>query len=216
MEMMEYDILQDEFSFIGSSALESPGAKRSLSAAFAEHSRDILVFGGRIPDTFPRFCNRIHAFNIDRKAWRELKCGGSRPQARKDHASVIVGQKWYIFGGNRGSRQAFNDLWVADLSNLSKVIWSRLPHDILLPDVSQVSLNYMQGRLVLFGGWRRAVEQPLNEVFVFSTREKIWKSRAGTVQGDKPQHKGRQLSVHFQKEILYFTTYGEFMLSQDE
>ena len=218
-EMVEYDIVEDVYNVVSTSSA-GPGFLSSMSAVFAEYTREILVFGGCVLDldAYPaaQLSNRTHAFKVDSQSWREVPSRGPVPEPRKHHGACILGRKMYIYGGRQGLRERC-DLWIADLSNMAWLTWS-VVLQMPMPLVSNCSLDSFNGHLILYGGV--GVEDTANAgLNVYFTQDRSWRSESSqqvTVQGRCPRVLGRQTNVKLHDSLLYFTADGVFLLSQAE
>jgi N-acetylneuraminic acid mutarotase len=68
-----------------------------------KRDKDIYIMGGaRKFNTLTKIrecLNDIYKYNIDSNEWKELICGGSPIEPRRNHAGCIVGKHLFIHGG---------------------------------------------------------------------------------------------------------------------
>jgi hypothetical protein len=70
-------------------------------------------FGGRDDQ---RYYNDTWTFDISARKWTELQCTGSIPSPRGRHATVLVDDIMYVFGGFTGETP-LDDLYALQLSS---------------------------------------------------------------------------------------------------
>lgn len=103
-----------------------PPARDGHSAVLWENQ--MIVFGG-FEEENQRFSQEAYAFDFTTRKWTELKCEGTKPQHRDFHASTVLGDKMYVFGGRSDERGQWhssmdfydNQIHVLDLKELK---WS--------------------------------------------------------------------------------------------
>ncbi len=71
-------------------------------------------FGGS--DARHRY-NDTWSFDISTRKWTELRCTGSIPSLRADHAAVLVDDVMYVFGGYADDGTKLGDLTAFNLSS---------------------------------------------------------------------------------------------------
>jgi len=94
-------------------------------------------------------------------------------------ASVLVGDKWYLFGGLQNSTENTNDIWCFDLKN-SK--WIKIiPKSKAVPPPldSHSACHYVDEKgnqfVVIFGGFVGAnFGEPWNQVIMFNLATEEW------------------------------------------
>ena len=62
------------------------------------------------------FYDDTWSFDISTRKWTELQCTGPIPSPRFGHASVLVDDVMYVFGGNTGQTY-LDDLYALQLSS---------------------------------------------------------------------------------------------------
>lgn len=112
----------------------------------------LLVFGG-ISSKITWLSNTLFKFDISSMIWTVLKAKGNPPVPRRNHMSSLVENKLYIFGGLGSFRHALDSLYMLELS-FSNLVWSKLePSSSFNPRRLNGSMVYLNGYLLLLGGW---------------------------------------------------------------
>lgn len=79
----------------------------------------LIVWGG---DTKTRDDEKqdegLYLLNLSTREWTRVKVSGPCPEGRYGHSAVIIGSKFYIFGGQTDNGRFMNDLWSFDLHKL--------------------------------------------------------------------------------------------------
>ena len=73
-----------------------PGPCNMHSADYVASKREVYVFRG---GNGREYLNDLHALNVDTFEWRKVETTGPAPQQRANHASAIMGNELFIFGG---------------------------------------------------------------------------------------------------------------------
>ena len=152
-----------------------PGTSEGLPDRRAEHSAIVdsennrmVIFGGLgqegdlvgddiyLNDTWELTLSQDGAV-----AWNKLEVEGEPPAPRSGHAALYdaVDQRMIVFGGSDGG-QSFNDLWIMDLSQAGKAVWTEwisADTEPPLPSVRQqhIAVNPASDedlRMILYGG----------------------------------------------------------------
>jgi Kelch motif len=78
----------------------------------------VIIFGrfGGAGDQDRRF-NDTWSFDISTRKWTELRCAGSIPPPRTNHAAVLVDDVMYVFGGFSTDEGYLDDLYALHLSS---------------------------------------------------------------------------------------------------
>ncbi len=90
------DVISAQWSIVPAHGT-TPTARAGHSATYHANSRRIFVFGG---ENGVKQFNEMFAFDTIQLTWSKLAPNGLSPTARHGHASAVIGDKWYIFGGN--------------------------------------------------------------------------------------------------------------------
>lgn len=159
---------------------QTPPAPRydHTAALHAEHY--FLIFGGCSHST----CfNDLHVLDLQTMEWSQPQIQGDIVNPRAGHASITIGENWYIVGGGDNRSGAPETL----VLNMPKLVWSVLTtvkeRDPLSSEGLSVCSALVDGEnlLVAFGGYNGTYN---NEVFVMrpklreSSRPKIFQSPA--------------------------------------
>lgn len=99
-----------------------------------------------------------------------LQTSGKAPQPRANHASSLVENNLYIFGGWNGTKR-LNDMYFV---NLDSFVWTFVDYNINKPTAraGMPMLNYKE-YLILFGG-SGTNSSYLNDLFFYDISNKIW------------------------------------------
>ena len=109
--LLEYDVvLIRDRSIV--TVKEGACGQQCMTLVVAYSGKDIITFGGLDPRT-QRYSNEVHAFNVERKAWKMLRLRGRQPEPRIAHAAGICGRSIYIYGGYSQRGIPLHDLWIA-------------------------------------------------------------------------------------------------------
>ncbi|KAL4202697.1 hypothetical protein AMTRI_Chr02g264920 [Amborella trichopoda] len=149
-------------------AVGGPPSPRSDHAAAVHAERYLLIFGGGSHAT----CfNDLHVLDMQSMEWSRPTLQGAIPTPRAGHASVTVGENWFIVGG--GDNQSGVSETV--VLNMSTLVWSvvtsvqgRVP---LASEGLSLVLSSYNGEdiLVAFGGYNGRYS---NEVHVLKPSHK--------------------------------------------
>ncbi|TYJ01054.1 hypothetical protein E1A91_A13G127800v1 [Gossypium mustelinum] len=98
-------------------AVGAPPSPRADHAAAIHAERYLLVFGGGSHAT----CfNDLHVFDLQAMEWSRPTQQGEIPTPRAGHASVTVGENWFIVGGGDNKSGALETV----VLNMSTLAWS--------------------------------------------------------------------------------------------
>ena len=129
-----------------------------------EHGGNFWIFGGQGPPPhvhhlmdygdFNGSCNnQLLQFNIVLREWKNIHCFGAIPAPRKQHASTIVGDTVWLYGGRQKGPHAplFDDLYQLDLHTHS---WTMIKTgETKPPGCHRCMFNAVSGsQLILHGG----------------------------------------------------------------
>eukprot|EP00249_Psilotum_nudum_P002665 c15789_g2_i1 orf=215-2338(-) len=126
---------------------------RSKHVAAMHGNQFLLVFGGASKS---RALNDLYALDFETMEWSQIKTPGVSPGPRAECAGVLVGDKWYIAGGEFHGTRCLETL----LLDVSTMTWSTLA--ISMSDSSLTSQGFSmvhvqrkeRSFLVAFGGKR--------------------------------------------------------------
>lgn len=118
----------------------------------------------------------LYILNTGNLTWTPLKASGKPPPARCDHACTVIGEKFYIMGGNGGEKLWYNDLHVFDTVTLKWEAVNVLGH---LPHARSLhTICAHHGKdIYLFGGSndKAKVPTPFEDVYKLSMSKLKWK-----------------------------------------
>ncbi|CAN1195402.1 Acyl-CoA-binding domain-containing protein 4 [Linum perenne] len=142
-------------------AIGVPPSPRSDHAAAVHAERFLLIFGGGSHAT----CfNDLHVLDLQSMEWTRPAQQGDLPTPRAGHASVTVGENWFIVGGGDNKSGASETV----VLNMSTLVWSvvtsvqgRVP--IASEGLSLVVRSYNgEDILVAFGGYNGRYNSEVN------------------------------------------------------
>ena len=196
---------------------ESPLGNLYMTSVFASWRKEIINFGGALAWN-ARGSNETHAFHVDSRSWKKLVLKGRPPQGRVNAASTLHGSKMYIYGGYDMDANILGDLWIAELGSYRVPFWSR-PMVNGFPPICRApaTLHSFNGFLVLYGG-HSEVGNTQTEVAIFVPGINTWQDEAAAqidVKGQSPKSVSYQLGVTTSEGLLYVTSIGTYLLSQE-
>jgi hypothetical protein len=106
---------------------EAPHARGRHVAAMDAEANRMLLHGGRFRETGTsgdyELFDDLWAFDLDGDTWVEVASGGGGdgPSPRANHAGVVAGDRFVLFGGNESEDplvfQPLGDVWAFDLES---------------------------------------------------------------------------------------------------
>jgi len=183
--VVQTDISDDCRNFEGVAG-KVPSFARHQSVTIGDK---IYTFGGY---DYTYFYN-LSVFDITAKTWSYPKVDGDVPIPRSNHASAVVGTKFYVFGGSIGDNvdkyTVTNDFFCFD--TITK-IWKKIPvGDSDNEPSCRVGhvMTAVDKHIYLFGGgvWGKETgwTQQYNDLFIYSTVSGKW-SRPSMKPEEKP------------------------------
>ncbi|XP_024379765.1 uncharacterized protein [Physcomitrium patens] len=124
---------------------------RSKHCATMYDDRFLLIFGG---SSKSKYLDDVCALDFETVEWSKMKTKGIDPSPRSGHASILVGDKWYIAGGETRGHGSLETLML-DVSNLT---WSAVAGTTANTTVANQGLSLVlvqrkeKTMLVAFGG----------------------------------------------------------------
>jgi dynein heavy chain len=191
-ELYKLDLSDKEtFYWMRIQAHNAPPARWHHSAHLLKDKKTMVVFGGFSADKIQRYFNDLWFFDTEDESWSQpppaethLVPGASLPslktawegvpKPRGAHASCLVDNSFYVFGGYGGggfARKDFGDLHCLDLDSY---VWQELETSGDAPDPrSGHQLLSVEDRvLYLMGGWN--ANRQFDDVHVFDIGTKTW------------------------------------------
>ncbi|ELR18451.1 SPRY domain containing protein [Acanthamoeba castellanii str. Neff] len=151
----------------------------------------LVVFGGR---SASRCVNFVYFLDLATWEWENVtaKIEGDGPRARMAHASAVVGDKVYIFGGVTAEKQLLNDIHILDVGRMQ---WSS-------PQVYGRPPTARQNATVTPVDKRRQH----NDMHVFDTERLAWYKPhvSGTVPRPRNHHTAAALNVDGRQQLYFF------------
>lgn len=191
-ELYKLDLSDKEtFYWMRIQADNAPPARWHHSAHLLKDKKTMVVFGGFSANKIQRYFNDLWYFDTEDESWSQpppaethLVPGASLPslktawegvpKPRGAHASCLVDNSLYVFGGYGGggfARKDFGDLHCLDLDSY---VWQELETSGDAPDPrSGHQLLSVEDRvLYLMGGWN--ANRQFDDVHVFDIGTKTW------------------------------------------
>lgn len=135
----------------------------------------LVVFGGTCTGESGKFHYFDDVWVLDTDAspmhWSKPRTGGaSAPVGRYAHASCLIGNKVYIYGGRGANGAVLTDLWELDIE---KWFWKLMISSTAPPPPRFAhTLTAVGGQLLVFGGWDGRVAR--DDVWVFDRVKGTW------------------------------------------
>ena len=127
-----------------------------------EYGKKLWCFGGyganlasvghlnEFGDFDGRHNNQLLGFDPSSINWSNLQCSGTVPSPRSRHASAMLDDKVWLYGGVPGSTMHYlHDLYVLSMPNLT---WTQIQTKGLMPALEQMSLNAITDTKLAFYG----------------------------------------------------------------
>uniref|UniRef100_A0AC35GVZ2 Uncharacterized protein n=1 Tax=Panagrolaimus sp. PS1159 TaxID=55785 RepID=A0AC35GVZ2_9BILA len=172
----------------------------------------MYIFGG-FEYTHRRYTNSVYAFNFETLTWENLPTKGKAPSHRDFHASAIVNDKMYIFGGRGDDEDSSTtttststlDTYCDKLYsfNLKTNEWEELETTGDRPTFRRShSMWEYCGKLYLFGGYDSINDIHFNDFYVFDTIKLYWTRLRPN--GKHPTPRRRQCSAIVGNKVFIF------------
>ena len=169
-----WDVIEEENS------KQTPSPREYHSAW--EHGGHFWIFGGQGPPPrdahhltdygdFSGSCNnQLLQFNIDLRGWKNIQCFGAIPKPRMQHASTIIENTVWLYGGRQlpvwQNAPIFNDLYELDLDTLC---WTMIQTgETKPPGCYECTLNALSGSQLVLHGGRQTHNSFLNGLTVWN------------------------------------------------
>jgi len=153
-------------------AQEQIGLRQGASLDYAAHDGMVYLYGGLTQFGQPPEVELMR-YNPQDQSWMALETQGAPPVARGAHASVVIGQDLFVFGGRQdpGVQNLLADLWALDLASLT---WRQLAAGGGPAARSDSVLVYdsVGHRLIIFGGNLGGVVS--NDTWAFDLETESW------------------------------------------
>lgn len=87
-----------------------PPPARRYGHTMVQHDRFLYVFGGSAESTLP---NELHFYDLDSQVWSVIipEMESQIPTGRVFHASAVIGDAMYIFGGTVDNNVRSGDMY---------------------------------------------------------------------------------------------------------
>lgn len=165
---------------------ELPQPKSTTVVAYDAVRQQLIVHGGNVSEDGLTLTGtaEMHILDLETGAFRAVTADPS-PPARLYHSGVVMGDKFYVFGGTEGFNPPYlNDVWAFDLVSET---WTELAangdaNGPLPRFGAEVFADAAHDRLVIFGGHDQADLGNRNDVWGFDLTNESWVSlRPGDV-----------------------------------
>eukprot|EP01132_Coremiostelium_polycephalum_P009359 gene9359-11493_t len=197
-----------------SNSFQKPSVK-GLVPKFSRHTARIIgskiyMFGGYNGNgTY----FGLSIYDIESREWTnvafdDLKGSSEIPQPRTNHASAVIGDQLYIFGGNRiepnGDYNVMNDFFCLDTKTLC---WRRIEATGAIPcGRGGHSMEVIKGQIYLFGGgiWNPQSDwvSKFNDIHIFDPETNHWTKP--TIHGQIPPTSTFTVSFIYGKYLMLF------------
>lgn len=118
------------------------------SSEYFQRRGSMLVFAGMHADKG----GKIYEYFLHRKVWARVETKGEPPSPRFKQGSVVVGNRWFLCGGELLPRRNESpELFMLDTA-LPRPVWSRVNAGNEVPTKAPVAL--FQGKIILFHNGR--------------------------------------------------------------
>ncbi|KAK2569848.1 Acyl-CoA-binding domain-containing protein 4 [Acropora cervicornis] len=148
--------------------------------------------------------NDLYMLNTGNLTWTPLRASGKPPSPRCDHASAVVGERFYILGGSGGQKLWYNDLHFFDTVTLrweNVSVSGHLPHARSLHTISA----HHSKDIYLFGGSNDKaikVTTPFDDIQKLSLSKLKWKKLI--CGGTQPERRLGHTAVFVYGQLVIF------------
>ncbi|KAJ5078492.1 kelch domain-containing protein [Anaeramoeba ignava] len=160
----------------------------------------MYIFGGS-PEINDSESNQFFAFDLITKEWIEINAEGECPTPRCAHAMCGFEDKIWLFGGS-GTSNYLNDFYEYDVEQNK---WKKIQTQKHPKARYSHSLNYCQGRLIVFGGVPEEGER-LNDTWIFDLKSQNWNKLK--ISSEIPIGRSSHTSIIFENKLIIFGGYG--------
>ena len=135
--------------------------------------------------------NQLLRFDPWDKTWTNPKCFGTIPSPRYGHSTAVIRDNVWLFGGNKGKRLFFNDLFQFDTYTCA---WTQIRTAGIEPqECSNFSFTAVSDtQLILHGGDRMAPWQSFNATWIFDLTSQTWRTHKSPMALPRTDHTGSQ------------------------
>ena len=135
---------------------------------------DVIYIWGGYKKYYKKYCNVLHAFDVDTHKWFKPGISGTVPAARYGHSSCVLEKVMYIHGGLTQNGLT-NDIYKLDTTT---TVWSLINTRGTLPPASYGhSATIIGTKMFVFGGWEvQWLSSVNNNIRVFDTETNCWLS----------------------------------------
>uniref|UniRef100_A0AC34FPE1 Uncharacterized protein n=1 Tax=Panagrolaimus sp. ES5 TaxID=591445 RepID=A0AC34FPE1_9BILA len=211
----EFDPITFEWKTVEAKGIIPPARDGHSSNVYGDK---MYIFGG-FEYTHRLYSNSVYAFNFKTLTWEHLPTNGKAPSHRDFHASAIVKDKMYIFGGRGDDEENSSSTTTTSTSTSSALVdtycdklycfnlktncWEEIETAGDLPTGRRShSMWEYRGKLYLFGGYDSINDIHFNDFYVFDTEKFIWTKLQPN--GEHPTPRRRQCSAIVGDKVFIF------------
>lgn len=150
---------------------ESRDIQRFGHTMCAYKNDKFIAFGGRSVNFYLNevlildFDEKNEKVKIEKRKIKDLEV----PVARHEHASIIIEDEMYVFGGLSKDSLTLNDLWCY---NIKENYWRRITTESKSPSPRYGhTLGMIDNSLIVYGGFNSN-----SDIWIFQMKTKLWKT----------------------------------------
>lgn len=213
-DLVEFDIVLGTCRTIKPSDNEYR-KRTSASAVYASWRREIVVYGGNVFHGARSQLADLFTISVDTLEWSDVTCKGRLPPQRENHTAVLDKFNMFIFGGLNRPSTFLNDLWIANLSDRSKITWSMVECTGRIPRGRiGACLTRIGPVMVLLGGYYGVAFADIDlYLYVINSSEWVQVSNSTVeLEGQVPSSRGKG-SANINGDIWYLKGTGAYKLT---
>jgi N-acetylneuraminic acid mutarotase len=189
-----------------------PCPRKLFSASYFPKHEEIFIFGGQTLEKKPKQLNDAFRFNVKEKTWKKVETQEMTPKPRSGHASVVMDEKLFVFGGSQTTKESvlyFKDLNAFDVETNT---WSKIQTSGDVPSARDGHgfLN-VSGTVYLHGGWTSNSTSD-NSVYKFDISSLQWTKVKEIKDSERFSHTFAYLDSSF---VLFGGRNQEFKILND-
>ncbi|KAF5746701.1 Galactose oxidase/kelch repeat superfamily protein putative isoform 2 [Tripterygium wilfordii] len=177
-----------------------PSPRESHTATLIGNSK-IVIFGGS-GEGEANYLNDLHVLDFKTMAWTSPEMKGDIPVPRDSHSAVAIGNKLFVYGGDRGDRYNGD----VDMLDMDTLTWSRVAVQGFSPRARAGHAAVNSGtKVYIIGGV--GDKHYNNDVWVLDVSSCSWTQL--DVCGQKPQGRFSHTAVATGSDITIYGGCGE-------
>ncbi|XP_059438300.1 uncharacterized protein LOC132171093 [Corylus avellana] len=179
----------------------TPPSPRESHTATIVGDDKIVIFGGS-GEGEANYLNDLHVLDLKTMRWTSPEVKGDIPVPRDSHSSVAIGDKLFVYGGDRGDRYHGN----VDMLDMDTFTWSRLAIQGSSPGVRAGHAAVNVGtKVYIIGGV--GDKHYYNDVWVLDVSTCSWTQL--DICGHQPQGRFSHTAVFTDSDIAIYGGCGE-------